>query len=561
MLYRSYDEYRKQGGWETGLDILGLSGNPTLNVSHLVVDRNAETSASKTALIALDHAGGRQEITFSGLTDGVCRFAGALRAIGVRRGDRIATLIPPQAELYFAVLGALRVGAIVCPLFPALGVQAVADRLKDSGARVVVTCARELAKVRRATQGTREPVRVLVAGEAPLEEGELAVHDLMAGAAADDSPEQMAPDDPLLIHYTSGTTGRPKGVVHVHGAIVGHAATARAVLDLREGDIYWCTADPGWVTGTSYGIFGPWANGVTQIAYASGYSPAAWYRLIESERVTVWYTSPTALRMLRRDGLDLAASYDLSSLRHICSVGEPLNPEVIEWGVQAYGLTIHDTWWQTETGCIQIANYAFMEVRPGSMGRPVADAEAAVLDPATLAVLPPGSCGLLALRRPWPSMFRGYWADEEAYRGRFHGPWYLTGDLASVDADGYYWYVGRGDETINTSGHLVGPFEVESALLRNPAVVEAAAFSTPCPDLGEAVTAWVVLRPGFQLDRELTRTLRTAVRRDVAPFAVPREIIAVEGLPRTRSGKILRRVARAQHLGLPTGDTSSLETE
>lgn len=541
--------------------MLGLAASPTLNLCHFVVDRNAERFGEKTALIALDYTGTRHSLTFSGLRDGVCRFAGALRALDIAKGDRIATLLPPQAELYFAILGTIRIGAIACPLFPALGTQAVADRLRNSGAKMVVTTAGNLPKARRATQGIESIEHILVTGEAQLSADEISIEEIMAGTEPSAKVEQMAPDDPFLIHYTSGTTGRPKGVIHAHGAISGHAVSARVVLDLREEDVYWCTADPGWVTGTSYGIFGPWANGVSQIAYAGGFSSAAWYQVIESERVGVWYTSPTALRMLRRDGGEAATQYDLSSLRHICSVGEPLNPEIIEWGEQVYGLTIHDTWWQTETGCIQIANLPCLQVRPGSMGRPLADVEAAILDPNKLTGLPPGSCGLLCLRAPWPSMFRGYWEAEDAYKTKFHKQWYLTGDLALEDEDGYYWYVGRDDETINTSGHLVGPFEVESALVRHPAVVEAAAFPTPCTDLGEAVVAWVVLQPQIEFDAELQRTLRTAVRRDVGPFAVPREIVAVDALPRTRSGKIMRRVARAHHLGLPVGDTSSLEID
>jgi acetyl-CoA synthetase len=382
---------------------------------------------------------------------------------------------------------------------------------------------------------------------------------LVGPASADRSPSATNVTDPLLIHYTSGTTGRPKGALHVQEALIGHAATARLVLDLNPGDVYWCTADPGWVTGTSYGIFGPLALGIGVVVFSGGFASDAWYRTIQEEGVTNWYTSPTALRMLMREGTTMARRFDLSSLRHICSVGEPLNPAVIEWGREAFSLTIHDTWWQTETGCMQIVNRPGLPVKAGSMGKPLEGVQAAILNADTLEVLQPGSEGLLALRYPWPSMFRTYWAREELYASRFRNGWYLSGDRARCDQDGYYWFIARDDDVINTSGHLVGPFEIESALLTNGGVAEAAAFGVPDLAAGERVVVKVVLREGIAASKEIERHLRTAVRRSVGPYAVPREIIFELKLPRTRSGKIMRRVAKAQFLGLPIGDVSGLE--
>jgi len=547
--------------WDLGRSLLGVSPGQSFNACERIVDRNCMDCPGATAAIHRDHHGDRRVFTFEDLRQGVSRFASVLYALGVRPGDRVFTLLEPMPELFWAILGTIRAGAIAGPLFAGFGSEAIRDRLSDSGARVLVTQARHLLKVRAAIEGLPDLTQVLVVG--PTDDGlrgiECDLAALLADARDDRLPHPTSAQDPMLLHYSSGTTGKPKGVLHVHEALVGHAGTAHAVLDVSREDSYWCTADPGWVTGTSYALFGPWALGVPQIYYEGGFSSSAWYSLIEAERVTVWYTSPTALRMLMRDGVEAARGHDLSSLRHICSVGEPLNPEVIRWGAEAYGHTIHDTWWQTETGCMQIANTPSLPVRPGSMGMPLPGVTAAVLDPGTQEPLPAGQEGILALVPPWPSMFRTYWNRPDLYAGKFCNGFYLTGDRAYADGDGYYWFVGRDDDVINTSGHLVGPFEIESALLTHPAVVEAAAFPIPVADAGEAVAARVVLAAGSESSRELVRDLKTLVRRQVGPYAVPRDVVVVDRLPRTRSGKIMRRVARAEHLGLPVGDVSSLD--
>ena len=286
------------------------------------------------------------------------------------------------------------------------------------------------------------------------------------------------PEDPALLHFTSGTTGKPKGALHVHEAVVAHHATSAFALDLRPGDIFWCTADPGWVTGTSYGIIGPLTRGVTVVTDAGDFDSRRWYQILAEQRVTVWYTAPTAIRMLMRSGSDLPAQYDLSALRHVISVGEPLNPEAVVWGEKALGLPIHDTWWQTETGAIMISNFPGMQIRPGSMGRPIPGVEATILqrgdegrarvvDGEVSDVTDADDVGELALRPGWPSMFRTYLNDEARYRKCFAGGWYLTGDLARRDADGYFWFVGRADDVIKSAGHLIGPFEVESVLMEH----------------------------------------------------------------------------------------------
>ena len=373
------------------------------------------------------------------------------------------------------------------------------------------------------------------------------------------------------MHFTSGTTGLPKGAAHVHEAVVNHYATGKYALDLHPDDVYWCTADPGWVTGTSYGMFAPWSNGVTQVIYEGGFGAGRWFDIIERHRVTVWYTAPTAIRMLMKAGSGVPRERDLSSLRFTASVGEPLNPEGVVWGEEATGLPFHDNWWQTETGAIMIANYASTDVYPGSMGRPMPGITAGILQRGEegraaagpdghVVELGPGEVGELALRVGWPSMFRGYLDADERYRTCFVDGWYRTGDLAQRDENGYYWFVGRADDVIKTAGHLIGPFEVESVLMEHPAVAEAGVIGVPDPMMGERIKAFVSLKPGTTTDPAVLRKeLIAHARRRLGPAVAPREIAFSDNLPKTRSGKIMRRLLRARELGLPEGDLSTLE--
>jgi acetyl-CoA synthetase len=371
------------------------------------------------------------------------------------------------------------------------------------------------------------------------------------------------PEDMALLHFTSGTTGRPKGAVHVHEAVVAHHITGRLALDFHPGDVFWCTADPGWVTGTSYGIIAPLTSGITSIVDEAEFDPARWYRILQDQRVTVWYTAPTAIRMLMKTGPDLARQHDLRALRFLASVGEPLNPEAVVWGQEAFGRPFHDNWWQTETGGIMIANYAAMDIRPGSMGRPLPGVEAAIVRrtaaDAVEVIEEPDAQGELALRPGWPSMFRGYWQEPERYRKCFAGGFYLTGDLARRDRDGYFWFVGRADDVIKSSGHLIGPFEVESVLMEHKAVAEAGVIGKPDPVAMEVVKAFVSLKDGYEPSEELRRDLLAFARSRLGAVVAPKEIAFQASLPKTRSGKIMRRLLRARELGLPEGDTSTLE--
>ncbi|MBP1606629.1 MAG: 3-hydroxypropionyl-CoA synthetase [Acidobacteria bacterium] len=402
-------------------------------------------------------------------------------------------------------------------------------------------------------------VIVVDAPASALKDGEtsLALHELPRVQTFDSYPS--TPDTASVLHYTSGTTGKPKGAQHVHYSVVSQYLTAKWVLDLRPDDIYWCNADPGWVTGTSYGIIGPWSNGTTQVVLDSGFSAERWYRFIEKHRVTVWYSAPTAIRLLMREGTDLVRRFDLKSLRHLASVGEPLNPEAVLWSQEAFGRMFHDTFWQTETGCIVITNLPGMPIKPGSMGRPFPGITATVVDPKTFEpVSDSGRVGLIALRPGWPSMMRAYWNNPEGYAAKFRNGWYLCGDRATIDRDGYFWFVGRDDDVINTGGHLVGPFEIESALLEHPAVAESAAVAKPDPVNMEVVKAFVTLKPGFEPSDDLELEIMNVVRRRLSPLAMPQEIEFVASLPKTRSGKIVRRVLRAKEFGEPLGDLSTI---
>ncbi|HEY6105594.1 MAG TPA: AMP-binding protein, partial [Anaeromyxobacteraceae bacterium] len=446
------------------------------------------------------------------------------------------------------------------------GPEPIRARLELGGGTVLVTSEplyrKKVAGVRAALPGLKH---VLLAGkDAPAEiPGARGLEPLLAGCRPGFEIPPTDPEDLALVHFTSGTTGRPKGAMHVHQAVVSHSATGRLALDLHDGDVFWCTADPGWVTGTSYGIVSPLVNGVTSVVDEAEFDAERWYRILEEQRVAVWYTAPTAVRMLMKAGAELARPHDLSRLRFVASVGEPLNPEGVVWGLEALGKPIHDNWWQTETGGIMIANYAAEPVKPGSMGRPLPGVDAGVVrrleDGRVEEVAEPGVEGELALRPGWPSMFRGYLGDEARYRACFAGGWYLTGDLVRRDRDGYFWFVGRKDDVIKSAGHLIGPFEVESALLEHPAVAEAAAIGKPDPVALEFVKAFVSLKPGFTASEALRLELIGHARKRLGTAVAPKEIDFLPSLPRTRSGKIMRRLLKARELGLPEGDLSTLE--
>jgi len=562
--------------WEharKGVD--GLPDGRGLNIAHEAVDRHAAgPRRDRVAVRWLRKDGRVDEATYAELAAATNRFANVLAGLGVDQGDRVFTLLGRVPELYVTVLGTLKRTAVVCPLFSAFGPEPIRQRLELGDGRVLVTTPalyrRKVATIRRRLPRLEHVILVGADGHPTDVAGTLDFGRLVAAAPDRFTIPPTDPGDMALLHFTSGTTGTPKGAVHVHDAVVAHHATGSSALDLHADDVFWCTADPGWVTGMSYGVIAPLAHGVTCVVDEAEFDAERWYRVLADQRVTVWYTAPTALRMLMRAGAAVAREHDLSQLRFVASVGEPLNPEVVVWGQEAFGLPVHDNWWQTETGGIMIANLAGCDVRPGSMGRPLPgvevallaqgeDGRAAVRDGRVQVIHEPGVDGELALRPGWPSMFRGYLHEDARYAACFAGGWYMTGDVARRDEDGWLWFVGRADDVIKSAGHLIGPFEVESVLLEHPAVAEAGVIGVPDAVAGEVVKAFVSLGEGYEPNEDLRLDLVGFARKKLGAAVAPREIAFDQHLPKTKSGKILRRLLKARELGLPEGDLSTLE--
>ncbi len=551
----------------------GLPGGKGLNIAHEAVDRHATGPyGDAVALRWLGKGRGTEsgrDLTYRELAALSNRFANALCALGVTKGERVFVLAPRVPELYIAALGTWKAGAIFCPLFSAFGPEPIQTRMTLGGARVLVTTRtlfeRKVAPIRASLPELAAVLLIEADGNGAPGDGIYSLPALLEVAGAEFTIPPTDENDPALLHFTSGTTGTPKGALHVHGAVLAHHVTGKLALDLHRGDVFWCTADPGWVTGTSYGIIAPLTNGALLVVDAEDFDAARWYRILGEQRVTVWYTAPTAIRMLIKAGAELASRQSFPDLRFAASVGEPLDPEGVLWGEDTLGVPFHDNWWQTETGGIMIANFASMDIKPGSMGKPIPGVEAAIVrareDGEVEPIDTPGTTGELALRPGWPSMFRGYLGQEERYRKCFRSGWYLSGDLARRDADGYYWFVGRADDVIKSAGHLIGPFEVESVLLEHTAVAEAGVIGKPDPTVGAIVKAFVSLKTGCVPSDALKRELLAHARRRLGPAVAPREIEILPGLPKTRSGKIMRRLLKARELGLPAGDTSMLEAE
>ncbi|HJV26767.1 MAG TPA: acetate--CoA ligase [Aromatoleum sp.] len=562
-----YAAARRGFTWDGARQALaGLPGG-ALNIAHETVVRHAGGPLRDHRAFRFLGPQGVRDLSYGELAALTARFANALRALGVQHGERVFVLMGRIPELYIAVLGSLRAGCAVSPLFSAFGPEPIATRIRLGQAAVLVTTEslyeRKIAKIRGELPTLRHVLLVGEGGETTDRPGTCDLARLMASAADEFGTVPTRPDELALLHFTSGTTGAPKGAMHVHGAVVTHWATGRYALDLHPDDIFWCTADPGWVTGTSYGIIAPLLHGVSSIVDEADFDAERWYRILEEQKVSVWYTAPTAIRMLMKAGPELAKRFSFPALRFVASVGEPLNPEAVWWGKEVLGLPIHDNWWQTETGGIMIANLPALDIKPGSMGRPLPGVEAAIVregkDGAVEVVEEPDVEGELALMRGWPSMLRGYLDNEERYRKCFSGMWYLTGDLARRDADGYFWFVGRKDDVIKSAGHLIGPFEVESVLMEHPAVAEAGVIGKPDAMVGEIVKAFVSLKKGFEPSEALRMELLAHARKKLGAAVAPKEIDFATTLPRTRSGKIMRRLLKARELGLPEGDISTLE--
>ncbi|QDX95773.1 acetate--CoA ligase [Brevibacillus laterosporus] len=542
-------DVEKQFSWyETG----------KVNIAYEAIDRHASSAKKDKVALVYSDSTREESYTYGELSRLSNRFANVLHDLGINKGDRVFVFMPRTPELYVSVLGVLKNGAIVGPLFEAFMEAAVRDRLENSEAVAIVTTPALLPRV--PVKDLPHLKHVILVGEGnELTEGQVSYEKQMEQASDEFDMVWVDREDGMILHYTSGSTGKPKGVLHVHNAMIQQYQTGKWVLDLKEEDVYWCTADPGWVTGTSYGIFSPWLNGVTNVVRGGRFTPDDWYNTLQKFKISVWYSAPTAFRMLMGAGDELVKKYDLSSVRHILSVGEPLNPEVVYWGMKVFEKRIHDNWWMTETGAQLISNYQSMAIKPGSMGKPIPGVFATILDNQGNE-LPPNRMGNLAIKAGWPSMMRAIWKNPAKYEEYFHIPgWYISGDSAYRDEEGYFWFQGRIDDVINTSGERVGPFEVESKLLEHPAVAEAGVIGKPDPVRGEVIKAFIALRDGYEPSDKLMDDIKRFVKEGLAAHAAPREIEFRDKLPKTRSGKIMRRVLKAWELGLPTGDLSTME--
>ncbi|MGZ1632043.1 acetate--CoA ligase [Staphylococcus argenteus] len=553
---KDYEETYNNFNWQDVERAFSWNKTGKMNMAYECIDRHVDQGLGDKIALNYKDEYRKESYSYKEMQRLSNKAANVLsKHASVEKGDRVFIFMSRTPELYFALLGVLKIGAIVGPLFEAFMEKAVVDRLENSEAKVLITNKSLLSRV---PQEKLPHLEKIVVVDDDVEEDYIDFNTLMKNESDDFDIEWLKPDDGLILHYTSGSTGQPKGVLHVQQAMLLHYISGKYVLDLQEDDVYWCTADPGWVTGTSYGFFAPWLNGATNCIAGGRFSPEQWYSMIEEFKVTIWYTAPTALRMLMSAGDDIVNKYDLSSLRAILSVGEPLNPEVIKWAKKVYGLTVLDTWWMTETGGHMIVNYQTMDVKLGSMGKPLPGIEAAIIDDAGNE-LPPNRMGNLAIKKGWPSMMHRIWKNPEKYNSYFIGDWYVSGDSAYRDEDGYFWFQGRVDDVIMTAGERVGPFEVESKLVEHEAVAEAGIIGKPDPVRGEIIKAFVALRKGYEPTDELKEEIRLFVKEGLSAHAAPREIEFKDKLPKTRSGKIMRRVLKAWELDLDAGDLSTME--
>jgi len=562
----TYNERVRAFDWSIAEKELDYSDGNIINIGWYCSDRIClQGKGDRVALFWEGFGGNEKQFTFNDIRVASNTIGAFLRNLGIKEEDRVCLFMERIPELYLSFLGVLKIGAIVQPLFSAFGDESLHVRLENAQTRAIITQRKHLSKVKKIVDLLPSLEHIIIVDyddRKPLQKNEVAFS--LEDAEPVDQFEifPTKSESPSVLHYTSGTTGQPKGVKHVHYSLISQYLTTKWVLDLQEDDIYWCTADPGWVTGTSYGIIGPWSMGITQAVLNTGFSAEAWYRFIEKYHISVWYSAPTAIRSLMKAGNELVKRFDLSTLRHLASVGEPLNAEAVLWSEKVFNKPFLDSYWQTETGSIMITNFPGMKVKPGSMGKVFPGITGTVVDPKTFEPFTePGKVGLIAFKPGWPAMMRTYWNNDEMFRKKFKKGWYLPGDRASLDSDGYFWFIGRDDDVINTGGHLVSPFEVESALLEHEAVSESAVVAKPDDVNMEVVKAFVTLKPGFEPNNELELKIMNFIRKKLSPLAMPQEIEYMDTLPKTRSGKIMRRILHAKEWGEEIGDTSTLEED
>ncbi len=557
------------------------------NIAYNALDRHIKTwRRNKLALVWEGEPGDKQTFSYWRLWREVNKFANVLKGMGVRKGDRVTVYMGRVPELVIAMLACAKIGAVHSVVYGGFSEHALADRIEDAQSRVLITCdgAWLRGNIVRLKDVVDEAVRrspivetVIVvkrtAHDIAMEQGrDYWYHDLMALPIANGNCEsvEMDAEDPLFILYTSGTTGKPKGILHTHGGYqVYTSATLEWVFDLKDEDRWWCAADPGWITGHSYIVYGPLILGATSILYEGAPNqpyPNRWWKIVEEYGVTVLYTAPTAIRGLMRFGDAWPNRHDLSSLRLLGSVGEPINPEAWRWFYKVIGkerCPIMDTWWQTETGGFMISPVPSVGLKPGSATRPIPGVEVDVVDDHGVPC-PPGVDGNLVIKQPWPGMLRTVYKDPDRFVKQYWTTyqdqgWYITGDSARKDDDGYFWIIGRNDDVIKVSGYRLGTAEVESGLVSHPAVAEAAVIGMPDEVRGSVIYAYCILKAGLEGSDALLDELKNHIRHEIGPIAVPARIEFVPQLPKTRSGKIMRRVLKARATGQPEGDLSTLE--
>ena len=563
----------KEFSWDEALSERVTINNGTLNICHEALDVHLGTVIEKKTAIRFigktwpKNQNDIKEISYGQLFAQTKQLASALSHLGLSKGDVLFSLSPRLPESYIMALACLRNGIVYSPLFSVFGPEPIKSRMIKGNVKAIFTLASLYQKKIAPILDSLTSLEYLIIFDDDGSAKDIASHIdlnvLLTTNYEEPIEVKTRADDIALLHFTSGTTGVPKGAMHVHAAVVYHQLSGKWALDFKDDDIFWCTADPGWVTGTSYGIISPLCNGVTLIIDEAEFNARRWYEILQNFKVSSWYTAPTAMRMLMKAGGELPHEFDLSKVRFAASVGEPLNPEVIWWVKKNLGISLHDNWWQTETGGIIISNFASMDIKPGSMGKPLPGIEIALIklkDEQLDIVEDPNEEGQIAIKVGWPSMFRGYLGENERYLKCFKADWYLSGDLAKIDSDGYFWFIGRADDVIKSSGHLIGPFEVESVLMEHPAVLEAAVIGKPDQIAGELVKAFTVLKTNYKASEALRLDIMSFARIHLGVSVAPKEISFIDNLPKTRSGKIMRRLLKARELGLPEGDLSMLET-
>ena len=562
----SYEDSIKNFDWSISKKELDYKEGNSINIGWYCSDRICQMGkADKLALLWEGFGGIEKKYTFNDIRIYSNKVGYFLQKLGIKNEDRVCLFLDRIPELYISFLGILKIGAVVQPLFSAFGDESLHVRLENAETRAIITQKKHLPKVRRILHMLPFLEHIIVVDhdpKRPLQDKEVSFKLEEESIIEKFEVFPTKAESPSVLHYTSGTTGQPKGVKHVHYSLISQYLTAKWVLDLQENDIYWCTADPGWVTGTSYGIIGPWSLGITQCVLNTGFSAEAWYNFIEKYKITMWYSAPTAIRSLMKAGEEPIKKANLSSLRHLASVGEPLNAEAVTWSEKMFGMPFLDTYWQTETGSIMITNYPGMKVKPGSMGKPFPGITSVILDAKTYEPYTEnGKVGLIAFKPGWPAMMRTYWNNDEMFQKKLKNGWYLAGDRASIDKEGYFWFIGRDDDVINTGGHLVSPFEVESALLEHEAVSESAVVAKPDEVNMEVVKAFITLKPGYEATDDLELQIMNFIRKKLSSLAMPQDIEYMDSLPKTRSGKIMRRILHAKEWGEEIGDTSTLEDD